>query len=355
MTLKITDWLKSNNHNYALLEEQIGIKAKSHEDGRVILNYSQIDSPKKEEKVRECRGLVLDSSTGELIARGFRRFFNWGECPEEMEKFNWADCYCNTKEDGSFILVYFWNESWHINSRASFGDAEVNDSGYTWRELFLETGVNPEELNPAYSYVFELCSPYNQVVRQYYRPLAFLLAVFEGEDELSQDYVDFIAEQTGLTRPNVHNFSSIHEVEKFIRHQAQNDKTFEGLVVCDCHGTRFKVKSESYLALSRLNNNGNIVSPKNIIPLILQGETDEVLAYFPHTKDAIEEWKTKIDVLKTEVDNLWFCFHDVNRKKFAEQVKNHPFAWALFSAYGTDLNPLELINSNPDKVVRCLT
>lgn len=78
--MKVQEWLRNNGGNLELLEEQLGITHNVHEDGRVILNYSQIDSPKQNPIVMECRGLILDKNNNwELVARSFPRFFNRGE------------------------------------------------------------------------------------------------------------------------------------------------------------------------------------------------------------------------------------------------------------------------------------
>lgn len=89
--LETQKWLIEHNFDYDLLKEKFGIKANHHPtDNRVILNYDQIGSYKQKENniVRECRGLVLDSKTGTLIARSFYRFFNLNETKEE---FAWQD------------------------------------------------------------------------------------------------------------------------------------------------------------------------------------------------------------------------------------------------------------------------
>lgn len=78
--LKIQEWLIQNNFNYDLLKSQLNVSANFHpNDDRVILNYCQIESPKKNLIVQECRGLVLNSKNGEIIAKSFNRFFNLGE------------------------------------------------------------------------------------------------------------------------------------------------------------------------------------------------------------------------------------------------------------------------------------
>lgn len=62
------------------LESELGIKAIAHPTlPLVILNYNQIESPKRNSIVRECRGLVLEVGTWNVVARSFQRFFNFGE------------------------------------------------------------------------------------------------------------------------------------------------------------------------------------------------------------------------------------------------------------------------------------
>lgn len=104
------------------LVNQYAIKICQHDElPLMILNYDQIlSSPKTHPIVRECRGLVLNSQSYELIARSFFRFFNWGEVVDEMPLFDFNDFAVQTKEDGSIILLYNWRGQWHINTRGSF-------------------------------------------------------------------------------------------------------------------------------------------------------------------------------------------------------------------------------------------
>jgi hypothetical protein len=67
-----------DGNSLSSLNENYGIKTTIRDD-LVILNYSQIDSPKKHPIVMECRGLVLEIPSYRIVARSFPRFFNWGE------------------------------------------------------------------------------------------------------------------------------------------------------------------------------------------------------------------------------------------------------------------------------------
>lgn len=344
--LKIQNWLRHHNGNLELLEEQLGITAKEHEDdGRVIFNYSQINSPKNNPIVKECRGIVLDKDNDwELVARSFNRFFNLGELPDLDRDFNWNVCHAEDKEDGSLILVYYWNGKWHINTRNSFSDGIVQGSIWTWRDLVLMTLPDNWEksMNPNYTYVFELCTPYNKVVRSYNEKQLFLLSTFDNAYgiESSLSIVNDQAKEISMQRPKVHYFASSKEVEDYIRKVSYNDKTFEGVVVRDCNNMRMKIKSPEYVALHRLANNGNIAAVKNLLPFVLSGETDELLCYFPECREFVEKIQGQLDKWEVELDNLWFTHGDVDsRKKFALAVKDHPLSCFLFMSKDNGLHP----------------
>lgn len=341
-----------NRHSLDDLSRYYGIEITSYEDGRIILNYSQINSPKIHEIVRDCRALVLDSDFN-LISRSFRRFYNIGE---DIDNFNFDDCIYYTKEDGSLINLYWWNGQWRINTRGSFGEGFINNSDKTWRDVFIEACPNYSKLDPKFTYAFELCSPYNQVVRLYKEPAAFLLSAFDGENELPHNSNIFAdAERLGITLVSTYNFSGQDELTTFLERCMLSDPTFEGFVLRDVNNNRLKIKNTSYLNLHRLNNNGNVAHPKNLIPLIMDSEIDEVLIYFPYLKPEIDKWT---DIIKEEwqvVDNLWFCFWDAKSDKtFAQSIVGKTkFTHVLFSARKCHKEPKDFWTS--ETVVKALT
>jgi T4 RnlA family RNA ligase len=354
--MKVQEWLRNNGGNLELLEQQLGIKSTCHEDGRVILNYSQIDSPKQHPIVIECRGLVLDSNNNwGLVARAFNRFFNVGEFVEDFKLFDFNNCLGYHKEDGSLLLVYYWNGEWRFNTRGSFGEGEVNYSGITWKELALKAlpqkFLDRASSIPGLTYVFELCSPHNKIVRTYKEPQVFLLAVFNNKGyEYPYAIVSGEAEEYGLQMPYVSPFFSIEDVEGYIALKAQDDPTFEGIVLRDRRDRRWKVKSTFYIELHRTLNNGNVLDTANLSKLILQGEVDEIIAYFPEFEDRINELKHKIECIMINLDNYWYCFKDlISQKKFALQVKDLKYSWVLFQARKLDSNPRSIILDNLEK------
>jgi hypothetical protein len=285
-----------------------------------------------------------------------------------MKRFNWNHCYINSKEDGSIITVYKYDGRWCINTRNSYGDGIVNNSGLTWLEIFnralsRDNGATLEYFDTIaeerMSLVFELCSPINQIVRFYSEPKLFLLTIFSGGIEWNPVAVDGFATINGLNRPETILCQDPFEVTSAIAKRAQTDKTFEGFVLRDCHNTRFKFKSDEYLRLHRLSNNGHVASWKNLVPIALAGETDEVVSYFPYISERLAIAEDEIRKLAIELDNIFYCHYDQkSRKKFANAVKSHPFSAVLFGLYGTaysDVNMRTELAKYEDKIVDHIT
>lgn len=329
------------------LHKDYAIASKVHPDGRVILDYSMFESPKSAEITRECRGLVLDSKDWSLVAKPFRRFFNASEVPADDKKFNWDnEVLCTHKEDGSLILMYFYDGEWRFNTRFSWADSLVNESVYTWSNLVREglgRDFDYNSLNTNCTYIFELCSLYNKVVRRYSGIQVYLLSVFSGETEMTWDTTSDIARELCVQLPHHFVCQDIFDAQAYIAKLAEGDPTFEGVVVRDVFNNRLKIKSSLYLQLHRLNNNGNVASVKNLLPLIMAGETDEVLTYFPELKDSIAKIEAELDVVKREIDNVWFAHGETDsQKKFAMAIqKDTRYTAPLFNAKKMGNHPFD--------------
>lgn len=358
--MEIQQYLKSGK-SLDTLAEELGIVVAHHDTlPLVILNYSQIDSPKTHPIVRECRGLVLEKNSWNLVARAFPRFYNWGEVQEELQLFNWNNCHIQAKEDGSLGLLFYYQESWRFNTRGSFADSVVQFQNITWTQLFCNAiGVNSlnelnnSSLNKNNTYVFELVSPYTQVVRQYPTPAVYLLTVFQGKEELDLQNVNSISndmKQYGLNvlRPHIWNFSNIKEVEEHVYGISIGDKTFEGVVIRDDQNRRWKVKSGTYVALHRMRGDGdNLFNPKHQLKFILMGEVDEVINYFPIAEETIRKHQKIVESAQGELEDIWKeCWQIEEQKEFALAiVPKTKFASVLFTLrkqYGKDQN-LELL------------
>lgn len=344
--LKIQQYLIEND--LSALQNNYGIRSTECEDDRIILNYHQIDSDafKYEDIVREARGLILNKKDWSLIARSFSRFFNLGEYKKEQNKFQWEQSLATEKVDGSLILIYYWQNQWRINTKGGFGDNQVNDSPFTFKSLTeLALGDDwQQKFDPGITYIGEICSPYNKIVRSYTRPNFYLLTTFFGEIEQTHSCTNDIAKSLGLNLPETFLFEDVCDVQSFLTEKASKDPTYEGIVLRDKNNNRIKCKSESYVYLHRLSNNGNVASTKSILHYVLMHEESEVLNYFPELKPNVESVKQSI---KPVIDRMMWLWNtnkeEPDQKTFALAVKEHPLSFALFEARKKGISPLDIL------------
>lgn len=305
-----------------------------------ILNYDQIDSPKFDPIVMDCRGLVLDNNYN-IVARSFERFFNYGEFPERDKNFNWNNVSVKSKEDGSLILLYYYGGSWRVNTRGSFGDMFVSSFMYTWKDLVDKiVGDGYEELDKSLTYVCELCTPYNKVVRSYDSNRLYNLAVFDKKSEIVYD-----KRHSFFHYPDVYNFSSIDEVCSYLDNNALVDPTFEGFVLMDDGGMRIKVKSKSYYNLHRKKNNGSF-SVDFIVESVLKNEVGEILVYFPEYREIFDPVFDLVDDSIGLIYDLWEKNKDIElQKDFALAVIG-----SKLSSYVFLIRKLKIDNVTREKV-----
>lgn len=323
------------------LTDELGIKIAAHPElPLVILNYCQIASPKTHPIVRECRGLTLDSRDWSVVARSFPRFFNWGEMADEMPLFDFSDCVVDSKEDGSLCVLYYFDGLWHGNTRGSFGLDCAQFTDRTWRELFLQAAgfATWEEfgsvLDQSLTYVCEFVSPWNKVVRTYHEPGLYLLTAYRGRDELPWDAQELISPPPAFRRPERFSLAGIEAVQSFLAERATTDKTFEGVVLRDRAGRRWKVKNPEYVALHRLRGEGdNLYNQKHLIRFVLKNEGDELLAYFPEVRETFYSLKSTVDRLYEEMESVWReNWRIESQKEFALSIVGQtPFTGLLFN------------------------
>lgn len=324
--------------------EERGIRCYKHPTEDLFgFKYNQIDANRSCPIVRECRGIVLEFPSWNLIAKGFNRFFNLGEFPDEQAAFDWNNFLCTNKEDGSLILLYHWNGSWHVNTSGSFGlgQAGIHPS-FSWQELFWDAMGGKDHytdglLNSYFTYIFELCTPYNKVVRAYKKPAVFLLSLFSGEDEADMFQTRNEADRLGIPIPDTSVLTGPNGKESilsWLKVEESRDRTFEGFVLRDRNNYRIKVKTPSYLALHHIKDNGNILIPKRLVALVLGGaDIRELTSVMPEITSALQEVDLSINGAIHDVVIAWGSnLHLESQKDFALKVKDLPFASILFDA-----------------------
>lgn len=248
-----------------------------------------------------ARGIVFEEATGKLVARSYRKFFNYDELageaalklPEKYRPNLDGEFMVLEKVDGSCGICYFYNGKWYINTRGSFQSDQAK-----WAQIYLDNNIKTDLMNTDYTYLFEIIYPENRIVVDYgglsTLCLTGIIETATGR-ELWIDEIQEEAKKIGCMVVKVFKFSSFEEMFKARELLSVNE---EGFVVTFKNGYKFKLKGDSYCAVHRALCN---LSPLNFWRSI-NLETLTVPVDF--LEKLPEEFKETVDNLKEITEHI---------------------------------------------------
>lgn len=325
--LKVIKHIKKHGIENTVAKFKLKIK---EYDQKVLLKYDQIDSPMGEAIVQECRGIILEKGTWDVMCLSFLKFFNSGE--GHAASINWNTAKVLEKCDGSMIQVYWdWNKNCWFAATTGTAEGEAKTkSGIAFNDLFWDAvdsyPFNKSLLNKDYIYVFELMTPHNIVVTPHKVSQVSLLAVRNRDNlkELSWGDLEMVA--TSINIPLVKAFDmNVNNVED-IKHTFDGMPfTEEGYVVVDANHNRIKIKNPAYVAAHHMKSK---TSDHAIMDVVKSNEIEEFAATFPEKGEEIFYLYGKYIFLISKLEEMWEMvkIHAPidntadERKKFAIQV-----------------------------------
>lgn len=350
--MKVLDFIKKNG--VKTLTEEYGIVVKEYDD-LLVLNYDQIESPKSEDIVSECRGLILDKQLS-VVSRSFDRFFNYGERPETQQHLDFSKAVVYEKMDGSLIKIYNHKGFWNISTRGTaFAESGVNGFDLSFKDLVLkalccEDDADFQEqcnacLDSQFTYIFEVTSVENRVVKRYTGyTLWYLASRHNTSGVYGDDFEEYQAQMFGALLPEKYEFSSVEECIETAKHLKDLS---EGYVVYQDFVPVCKIKSPAYLAVHAIRGEG--LTPKRIKQLVLINEQDEYLTYFPEDEQFFAPYVVAFDNMKEDLVSVFDNNSDIeDQKEFALVVKDYPYSAVLFQARQKKQNPVHVLHSMPE-------
>ena len=335
--LKIQKFIKENGFEKAVKAFQLKTREYEH---KVLLKYDQLVSPTimSNIEVQECRGLILEKGTWDVMSLAFTKFFNAEE--GNAAKIDWNTAHVLEKLDGTLIQVYWdWvNEEWYAGTTGTAeGEGEVNNKmGTTFNSLFWDTVTKQYALNPCmfdknHVYVFELTTPYNIVVKPHGESSATLLTVRNRVtlQEVSWKDLTMIAES--LRVPLVKRFDlNAKDVGTLLRTFEGMPWSEEGYVVVDANFNRIKIKNPAYVAVHHLKGK---TAEHNIITIVKSNEIEEFGSTFPERKDELLRLKDNYDKLTDKLNDVWVELSARKPKNITKEEKKR-YAAAVFEVCG---------------------
>ena len=328
MELEVQKYLKG--HSLAELSEEHGIKVKEYEHV-VCLNYDQIKSVKTHPITIECRALKLYKDGNWTVAsRAFDRFFNYGEADAYVKTFCFNTSVVAEKVDGSLIPVWFdkVEKRWRISTRGTaFGEGGNGDKSfhemviYTFPELFDVM----EKEDSDFTFLFEFISPENRIVTPYEESQLVLLGIRHnllGNYRTITEMEEFVrkCETKSVRMCKFYNFESL---DKAVEFTSSFKRLEEGVVCWDfLSGVRIKIKSSQYVAIHLMR--GKEFDDECILSVVLQGETDEFVSYYPDLADKFRDGHKKVGSFKEYLSTNYAEICHLPQKEYAISVLNNP-------------------------------
>lgn len=284
------------------------------------------------------RGLIINKITGEIVARPFDKFFNYGE----NNRFPTGHIVSVAdKVDGSLGILYREFDDYRIATRGSF-DSEQAEWATDYLNRYLSLTDLPNEL----TLLFEIVYPDNRIVVDYGQTEQLVLLA--ARNRFTGDYIPdidtrYIAKAWHLTMPKFFEFAS---AEQIIARCAALDANHEGFVVTFSDGQRFKMKGAKYLELHRLISS---ISFRNTLAAVAGGTLQTYLDSLPDEfLSDVRQWAAEIDqaVIETRerVNRAYDAAPKETRKEFAlwvqANVKKDDQAYMFALLDGKPINPI---------------
>ena len=289
---------------------------------------------------RMSRGLIVDATTGEVVARPFDKFYNWGEGGRTSDT---PIAYVMEKVDGSLIIGFHYRARWQAATRGSFTSDQAR-----WAQGKLDAMPALASVDPRWTLLFEAVYPEHRIVVDYRgRAELVLLAL---RDRTAGEYAPLeqvrrTAAALGVTMPVVYdNLQSLDGIQKALDGMTADE---EGFVAVFQDGQRFKFKSAAYLELHKLVfgrtfrsaidavQGGQVEAIRQIVPEELRAEFD---GWVKEVEERVAAVQAEVAAALAEATTAGLT---ADRKAFAQwAAQRHPdLRYYLFAAL--DGKPLE--------------
>ncbi len=262
---QLQELVRSGEQNWS----QYGDVYTVRHDGMLLFNYGAAAQYANRWNwfERVSRGLILDETTGEVIARPFNKFFSWdshhttdAELVEVTEKL-----------DGSLAILSRWKGKYQITTTGAFDSEQALWATEYWNRLYYNAH---RYLDDDLTLLFEIIYPENRIVVDYGEREGLTLIGVRNRHTGRDFFVNEWPVGYSCVVP-----SAVKDIYKVLAMAKAIDGTKqEGYVCRFADGQRFKVKGEHYLFLHRLVTQASF---KRVIKAMAAGNLDAMIEGVP--------------------------------------------------------------------------
>ena len=295
----------------------------AEKEGYTVINYNVMFEDSFDCNIRrECRGIIFDSKTGDILRRPFHKFFNVNERDETQDhRIDLSQPHAILEKlDGSMIAPFIVNGEmiWGTKMGATDVAKPVEDFVKTnpryveFADKFINLGWTP---------IFEWCSRKQRIVLDYKEDQLVLTAMRKIETGVYA-YHSTLMDLGGIYDiPVVRAFEPQTDMKAFLDY-VRDLEDLEGFVVRFDDGHMLKLKCHWYLQIHKAKE--AILQDRNIVELILDDKLDDVKAHLPaEDRDRLTQFESSFnfrmaDKLYDIANELnWIREDGIDRKTFA--------------------------------------
>jgi RNA ligase len=226
---------------------------------------------------RECRGLIFDNATGNIISRPYHKFFNAGEKEEtQLNKINLDEPHVILEKlDGSMIRPIPTADGFRLATKAGVTDISEQAEAFISDKPHYSTFIN-KCIQKGTTAIFEWCSRKNRIVIDYPEDQLILTDI---RYNMTGQYVPYdimkrYAESWDIPVVKAVNGLAVQNIELFVKQVREWDDG-EGVVLRFDSGHMIKVKADDYVL--RHKTKDQISQEKNVIQTILEDAVDDLV------------------------------------------------------------------------------
>lgn len=311
--LKVIDYLNSGKSLNDLLEQHF-VDSNVGKDGKFSLNYDQIKASNLDEIANECRGLIVRVENNKYVpvAIPFYRFFNYGQGAasiSSVEEILNSTIY--EKLDGTLGILHYdhFTNEWNVATRSVCDASIANGFNKTFRQIFeiclkdISFDDFTSKCEKHITYMFEILSPWNQVVVLHEEPKLILLG---ARNNITLEEYDINCIDLPVEKPNTYKFSTWQELSDYL--ESRPASIAEGFVVMTKDFKRVKIKSLNYVNAHRISSNVGS-SERNMLEAILNNCEDDLEPIIPkYIFEELMVMKSKYIVI---MNSILLAYEDV--------------------------------------------
>lgn len=324
----------------------------AEKEGYTVINYNVMMSDSFDCNIRrECRGIIFDSKTGDIIRRPFHKFFNVNEREETQDHVvnMGREHAILEKLDGSMIAPFhvdgnlIWGTKMGATDVAKPVEEFVkNNAPYSaFARKMIACGFTP---------IFEWCSRKQRIVLDYKEDTLILTAIRAINSGFYVPYQSMVADAEDFNIPVVRQFDPQTDMKAFLEY-VRDLEDLEGFVVRFDDGHMLKLKCAWYVQIHKAKE--AILQDRNIVELILDEKLDDVKAHLPaEDRDRLTQFESDINMainISASDIRIWLdslIRNGVDRKTFAlgqANEVNEYYRPIIFKLFGrTDVSKEEI-------------